>query len=393
MIQKHEAPETVPSEPSFIVCRMYRTFTTLARIQLWIVLITFTTLLYFSARLDQIYDNAVASEVTVCGKKTGLSESIMDRIEERIRCRLTFAFPRNQPVIQLQNDRRTFNLTHDLSGAVGLGNFMFMTATTFGLAASSGRTPVFMEPHPHMAKFLHSFPVFDQKPPAGSIPKHRVEAAGIYETSLPRKLAVNNTAAPVKRIITLAGFLQSWRYFHHIRDELFYRFVFKPSIYTQVTQELNTKLTKYMKDTNRSPRMIIGIHVRRGDLLDPIPHRYGHTVATPRYLLRMTSRLNSQYPNSVFAVVSNDLPYCRTILRNLDNVLYMDGNNTAEVDLALLTLMDHLILSVGTFGWWGAYLSEAGEVYYYKHWPRRVTPMSREYKKTDYFFPTWIGAD
>ena len=40
----------------------------------------------------------------------------------------------------------------------------------------------------------------------------------------------------------------------------------------------------------------------------------------------------------------------------IDNIYY--SNNSEEIDLCLLTLCDHLILSNSSFSWWGAYLNQ-----------------------------------
>ena len=40
------------------------------------------------------------------------------------------------------------------------------------------------------------------------------------------------------------------------------------------------------------------------------------------------------------------------------------GLNTPERDMALLSLCEHTVVSVGSFGWWSAWLANGVTVYY-----------------------------
>ncbi|ELU02435.1 hypothetical protein CAPTEDRAFT_40679, partial [Capitella teleta] len=62
----------------------------------------------------------------------------------------------------------------------------------------------------------------------------------------------------------------------------------------------------------------------------------------------------------------------------------------AIVDLCVLSSCNHSIITVGTFGWWGAYLA-GGRVVYYKDYPLRHTFLSRHFAKRDFFLPHWVG--
>ena len=63
-----------------------------------------------------------------------------------------------------------------------------------------------------------------------------------------------------------------------------------------------------------------------------------------------------KYPHPIFYVVSDEPQWCET---HLD----MDRDDTflvadyAAADLALLVSCDHVIMSYGTFGFWGSFLS------------------------------------
>ena len=58
----------------------------------------------------------------------------------------------------------------------------------------------------------------------------------------------------------------------------------------------------------------------------------------------------------------------------------------------MLASCDHVIMTVGTYGWWGAYLA-GGDVVYY--WDREQClhdpPLPVEIKRPqDFFLPSWV---
>ena len=68
-------------------------------------------------------------------------------------------------------------------------------------------------------------------------------------------------------------------------------------------------------------------------------------------------------------------------------ILMFYWGNSAVIDLPLLANCDHVIMTFGIFGWWGAWLS-AGEVVYYKNF---LLKWSFSANKYDSFLPDWIG--
>ena len=63
----------------------------------------------------------------------------------------------------------------------------------------------------------------------------------------------------------------------------------------------------------------------------------------------------------------------------------------AIVDLAILTLCKHTIITSGTFGWWAGWLSE-GEVVYWKGFPKPGSKNEKEILfRGVYYPPHWIG--
>ena len=160
------------------------------------------------------------------------------------------------------------------------------------------------------------------------------------------------------RNVILAGYMQSWKYFDSYRDDIRSMFTFSGHVFNASLRAIERKLVNFLnnnrtveKQTDAPLRMptLVGIHVRRGDILDPGQAAHGHRPATEEYLLRAALHFQRVYAAVVFVVISNDNAYCKRLFTE-PNFLIMDSGTPAEVDIAVLSLMDHIILSVGTYG-------------------------------------------
>jgi len=92
----------------------------------------------------------------------------------------------------------------------------------------------------------------------------------------------------------------------------------------------------------------------------------------------------------VFVVCSDDMRWCveQMPTHRLRHVEFLSTHDPV-VDLAVLAMCQHTIISVGTFGWWAAWLSN-GTTVYYKDWPRRDSSLAWAASHADYFPPRWI---
>ena len=180
--------------------------------------------------------------------------------------------------------------------------------------------------------------------------------------------------------------LQSWKYFNDSYENLRKQLTFKKPIRDKVITIQEGIFRKY-NFSSRHKVTFIGVHIRRGDMLtDPL----GYDVATPEYLSRAVAFFKN-YTNTIFIVCSTDLKWSKENMPKNIRVEYIVGNS-AEVDMALLAYSDHVIQTVGTFGWWSGFLNN-GTVIYYK-WPakegkRLRSTFSKDY--SDFFMPHWIG--
>jgi len=106
--------------------------------------------------------------------------------------------------------------------------------------------------------------------------------------------------------------------------------------------------------------------------------------------------MNALHTSVIFVIVSDDAKWCYTQpYLNFSNVYIHDENTTPAVDLALLAECDHIILSRGTFGWWGAYLgpdSRNGSVLYHDAEFNMLHPINKGHVNFVDFYPTnWIS--
>jgi len=207
-----------------------------------------------------------------------------------------------------------FTIATGLSLAKKLNTSLTVSKTT--LAGHRGEIPV------DLSLFKYSF---------SQTPEPNLE--NIYNES-----TLHYTPIPPQNNTLLSGVFGSWRYFEDIKEELC-------STYFTPSKLIIESLNKY----NVSPNAL-GISVRRGDFL---MLQQNHCVLTPQYY---QEALNTYFQNNIDSIYifSDDIEWCKSVFG--DGVNYID--DTAGVQLFLMTKMKHLILANSTFSWWGAYLNQ-----------------------------------
>ncbi|GAU89563.1 hypothetical protein RvY_02100 [Ramazzottius varieornatus] len=198
---------------------------------------------------------------------------------------------------------------------------------------------------------------------------------------------VASTAKQHAKVSVLRGSFQSWKYFHKYKPLLDYQFVLKEDIYDQAAKKLFAGL-----EAKKDVDVLIGISVFRKMALEPGLASPGYSATNKRYFLRAIARMSAMYPGAMLFAVSDDVSWCRTAFEGVANIVFVESMDPV-VTLAMLMLADHLILSVGSLGWWGAYQGDALDVVYYNHWARPHSAIARNYRENDYFLPHWTGLD
>jgi len=158
-----------------------------------------------------------------------------------------------------------------------------------------------------------------------------------------------------------------------------------------------------------SDAVYIGVHIRRGDMaIDP-----KYTVADAGYFRRAVHLVMTKFPGRqlVFVVCTDDFRWSKgnfpdAVSRGMiDRGNHSDGdvtnskrkavvvfsrNHVDREDLAILSACNHTIMTVGTFGWWAAYLA-GGLTIYYRKFPAENFELYQKFSREDHFLPEWIG--
>jgi len=194
--------------------------------------------------------------------------------------------------------------------------------------------------------------------------------------------------------VYLRGYFQSWRYFDNVADLLRANFVFREGIAAEARNFLSLKSPPRWLEP-KVDFVRVGIHVRRGDMVNNAYFKdYGYTVAPPEYFAKAMAMFVKQYSRVQFVVCSDDIQWCEANIpshKSLGDgvdVVFSKRHSQFE-DIAILSLCDHIIMSVGSFGWWAAWLAN-GTTVYYENWPRPSSMLEYHVDKRDYFPSHWI---
>ncbi|KAL8598413.1 hypothetical protein ACOMHN_032690 [Nucella lapillus] len=183
----------------------------------------------------------------------------------------------------------------------------------------------------------------------------------------------------------LHGYFQSWKYFEPCKPEMRDADLFRDNI-TKKAVSIVTNLRK-----KQPQRTLVAVHVRMEDYLNKRAVKNGKKVAPPEYFRRAMMYFRFTYRDVIFVVIASDTAWFRKEVTNASDVVVMTRSASPAVDMEVLSRMDHVIISVGTFGWWLAYRN-TGTVIYYKDFyvsaSRYGVQMSAN--DTDFVYPGWI---
>jgi len=190
----------------------------------------------------------------------------------------------------------------------------------------------------------------------------------------------------------------SWMYFQDYEQDIKKEFLFKHEVLVEANAKLEEKTKEIIQRFGRDKTTLVGVHIRRGDTLWPVLQDRG-TIQPPLsyYYNAMDYYKQTFGENTAFVYCSDGMEWVEENFQNVTakyNILFMDSGNNWAVDMAILTLCDHSIISVGTFGWWSAYLT-GGTVVHYTYVAMEGSAI-REHFSTDledYFYPGWISME
>ncbi|EFP03083.1 hypothetical protein CRE_28167 [Caenorhabditis remanei] len=143
--------------------------------------------------------------------------------------------------------------------------------------------------------------------------------------------------------------------------------------------------------------MIVGVHIRHGmDIsMNSRNRKHGHVDTPIEYYKRAIEQISNVYESVAFVICSDDVAWARRNLKLGKETAHFFCPGPREVDMAILSSCDSVIISTGTFGWWSAYLNvnATPDIYYYKHWPAPGSVMEKMTNKSEYFIKSWTALE
>ena len=259
-----------------------------------------------------------------------------------------------------------------------LGNQMFKFASMFGIAKHNNLIPV-IPPHPLRDKIFKIY-VGNTTPEIKYTKKYFETNSNTFE---PAFMSIGESEN-----LWIHGYLQSWKYFQHVEKELRDQYTFQDHI-AQKSKSTFLAVIAANKNKITSETVYVAVHVRRGDMAKSnLLRNKGYTVADTNYLEKAMNAFRKDFKNVLFVVGSDDLNWCRENLKEAD-IVFIPPGSSPEMDVAILTNCNHTVVTVGTYGWWTAWLIN-GKTIYYKGFPRPNSRLAAMFKAEDHFLPKWI---
>jgi len=232
-------------------------------------------------------------------------------------------------------------ITCDIIGATssnpGLGNQLFIIATTLSLALDNNTTAVF----PDLLYPPYTFygnTIFSQLDPGAdkAFVRH-VHQEEPYTSTIYNKV-------PYKEGMILRGHFQSYKYFYHNIDHI--RKLFR------LPQFMTDSIDQKYRDILQLPNTV-SLHVRRGDY---VALTENYATLTDEYYEAALSRIENF---SKIIVFSDDISWCKeNLLQNRKKDLIFIENEMDVMSIYLMSKMKNNIVANSTFSLWGAFLNE-----------------------------------
>ena len=143
--------------------------------------------------------------------------------------------------------------------------------------------------------------------------------------------------------LELDGYWQAHTHFLNQTDRIKQQLRFKQTVVDPVKNFLQTNVSDHVSQ-------LIGVHVRRGDFVGQ------RNISSDQFIFTAMDYFRRKYGRTKFIFVSDDKAYCREQFGQRNDTYFTPNSFNPAQDMALLSLCHHVIITVGTFGWWGAYL-------------------------------------
>ena len=229
-----------------------------------------------------------------------------------------------------------------------LGNKMFFIASLKGIGFLLNRTTAF---HPSIFDNLEEFfPAVAsenktdlKKNPTGYFTV-REKAPQCFD---PARLI---WSLPKDQPVSLERYMQSWKYFYCIQDEIKQHFTFNEDMIVYADWILSKIYKEAQKQGDTQGVTFVGVRIRMGDMVfnfNTNP-KSGFRVAPLYYITAAMNYYRNKFQNVQFIICTDDLKWIekhKALL--ISNDTYISTNRRPEEDMALLSRCNHSIMTVG----------------------------------------------
>ena len=216
-----------------------------------------------------------------------------------------------------------------------IGNVMFQTAATIGIAVKNNMSYCF--PHKEYHNYFK-----------GDIPQPSFPQPSMIDHNEHHYHFTDVILNPSQNY-NLTGYYQSEKYWSHCESLIKNIFSYNDDIVDYVDNKYSFLFNK--------GKVLVSIHVRRGDYLTLPNH---HPVLPLSYYIDASKEISSLVNMPItYVVFSDDMAWCR---ENFDeellngSIVFADANTPIQ-DMCLISLCDHNIIANSSFSWWGSYLN------------------------------------
>jgi galactoside 2-L-fucosyltransferase 1/2 len=279
------------------------------------------------------------------------------------------------------NSSKNYFVWSELAGRLRLGNQLFNYASLYGVAWRNGRIPLWPDGHSMVRQYFNITMPIDK----GNAIRTSKDTRFVYIDEIGHSIYSNVTEALPERNVSLRTYLQSWKYFKDAEDQLRRELTFKEHIIIQAKRFLNATTPP---DWRELDFVRVVIHVRRGDHIYPVWQTTGFPAATADYFNKSMSCFTGCFKRVQFIVLSEDIDWCS---RNIigPNVVFSRGHEPI-VDMAIASLCDHAIITIGSYGIWCAWFAN-GVTVTQKNIPIPGSKLTKTLHRDDYYKPDYIG--
>lgn len=214
-----------------------------------------------------------------------------------------------------------------------MGNHLFQVAAASALAWDHDVIACFPEMNPEDQHYKHVFFRCSVDEPCSEPLFHWGEPSFAYHP------------IPFQPHMRLSGYFQCEKYFRHQRDRIL-------ELFAPLDNDLKYILQKYGELLEHP--LTVGIQLR---WYNDYPGDWRYIQYGKDYFEKAMDLFPEE---ALFLISSNNISFAKECLPQRDNVVFLSGE-ADYIDLFILSLCKHNIISNSSFGWWGAWLNRNPE--------------------------------